>query len=321
MNNPLRILITGAAGFIGSHLAEKLIDEGHAVVGVDNFDAFYSKEYKQQNLRKLLASPAFTFVNGDAGEQSVLDALPPVDVVVHLAAKAGVQPSLQAPLAYIDSNVKLTAALLEWMHRRNVRRFVFGSSSSVYGNSSQMPFREAQSVDQPISPYAFTKRSCELVNYTYHHLYNISVVNLRFFTVYGERQRPDLAIHKFVRNVFNNRPIQVYGNGDTARDYTYYADTVNGIAAAVRYVCGRDAVWDTFNLGNSTPVTLNHLIACIGDATGIQPQLEYRGKAVGDVDVTYADITHAKNVLGYNPSTGLREGIGRFVAWYKQELL
>lgn len=317
----MKILVTGAAGFIGSHLCERLIERGHQVTGIDNFDLFYAKELKQKNLAHLLTQPSFRFIHGDLANAETLSVVGDIEVVVHLAAKAGVQPSLKNPQQYIDVNIKLTNTLLEWMRERGIRKFVFGSSSSVYGNTSEVPFKEDQHVDSPISPYAFTKRSCELMNYTYHNLYNIDVINLRFFTVYGERQRPDLAIHKFVRSLFNNEPIYFYGSGDTARDYTYCGDTVKGIIGAINYITKNENVWDVFNLGNSTPVSLSSLISSISVAAGKEPQIIYTHKMAGDVDVTYADISHAQKILGYAPGTGLEEGLSRFVAWYKSEVL
>jgi UDP-glucuronate 4-epimerase len=297
-----KILITGAAGFIGSHLSEKLLEYGHTVLGIDNFDDFYPKAYKEANLRLLLASNSFEFVTGDFGSEGDLNKFSnKPDIVIHLAAKAGVQPSLQTPANYIETNIT---------------KLVFASSSSVYGNTLEIPFKETQDVGQPVSPYAFTKRSCELMNYTYHQLYNFDIINLRFFTVYGERQRPDLAIHKFVAKILKNEPIHLYGDGSTSRDYTYWADTVKGIIAAMQLVDTGTNIFEIINLGNNSPVTLQELVDNIGEVMQVKPQIVYEGKKPGDVDITYADISKAKKLLGYSPDTALKTGLANFLAWY-----
>jgi UDP-glucuronate 4-epimerase len=312
------VLVTGAAGFIGSHLCEALLAKGYKVTGIDNFDSFYDDNIKKSNLQPSLQHENFFFSHGDAGDRQLLDGIPhKIDVVVHLAAKAGVLPSLKDPNAYIKSNVELTNNILEWMRSNSIKKLVFASSSSVYGNNAKIPFSEADDVNEPISPYAFTKRSCELMNYTYHTLYGLDIVNLRFFTVYGERQRPDLAIHKFVRLIMEGQPITVYGNGETARDYTYYADTVGGVIAAIEYISKNSGVWDTFNLGNHTPVSLKELIRAISEAAGIEPKLVYEKMKPGDVNITYASIDKAQEVLGYRPKISLNEGLKNFIKWYK----
>ena len=221
-----RILVTGAAGFIGSHLCEKLLSIGYQVIGLDNFDPFYPKQYKEKNISNCLQHPLFRLIRNDAGDPSVLAGISEtIDAVIHLAAKAGVQPSLKNPKQYIDSNIS--------------------------GNTLQTPFHEKQSTDAAFSPYAFTKKACEVMNYTYHTLYGIDVINLRFFTVFGERQRPDLAIHKFVASILNGQPIYMYGDGSSARDYTYFADTVGGIMASLDYIFTHEKVYEIINLGNS----------------------------------------------------------------------
>ncbi len=314
------ILVTGAAGFIGSHLCEALLDRGYNVIGIDNFDSFYDREIKENNLKISLASKQFNFIEGDVANRGLLDDVrSKIDVVVHLAAKAGVLPSLKQPQAYIHTNIEMTNVLLEWMKERKINKLIFASSSSVYGNNAKIPFEESDGVNEPISPYAFTKRSCELMNYTYHSLYKFDIVNLRFFTVYGERQRPDLAIHKFLRLMMEGKPITIYGDGSTARDYTYYSDTVEGVIAAIEYVKKNEGVWDTFNLGNHTPVSLMDLIAAISNASGIEPVLIYEEMKPGDVNITYASIEKAKALLGYHPAVSLQDGMQRFVHWYRHQ--
>jgi len=312
-------LVTGAAGFIGSHLCEKLVAENFEVTGIDNFDPFYPKHFKQNNLAGLVNKPHFNFIEGDLCDNNVLERvsfLP--DVVIHLAAKAGVQPSLANATGYIQANIACTNNILEWMKAKQIKKLVFASSSSVYGNTREMPFVESQNTDNPISPYAFTKRSCELMNYTYHQLYEMDILNLRFFTVYGERQRPDLAIHKFVRKIFLNEPIHIFGKGDTARDYTYWSDTVNGILSAVNYVLNNKKIFEAINLGNNKPVELKTLVSQIAEIINITPNIIYEDKKPGDVDVTFADIRKAEKLLNYHPITPLKEGLTRFVEWYRQ---
>lgn len=316
---PERILITGVAGFIGSHLSEHLLGLGYEVTGIDNFDPFYPRAVKERNLKSLKNRAGFTFIEGDAADPNILKKVVPLpSAVIHLAAKAGVQPSLADPDGYIISNILLTNRLLEWMRTNDIKKFVFASSSSVYGNTDVVPFKEEQAVNSPVSPYAFTKRSCELMNYTYHDLYGMDIVNLRFFTVYGERQRPDLAIHKFVKKIANGEPIQIYGEGDTSRDYTYWKDTVAGITASLQYVMSNNTVFETFNLGNQTPMKLLDLVNAIGEAMGETPQMQFESKKSGDVDITYADISKAATKLHYHPVTRMDEGLRNFVKWFRQ---
>ncbi len=312
------ILVTGAAGFIGSHLCEKLLAEGYRVIGIDNFDPFYPKKYKEQNITKCLQHPLFRLISKDAGDPAVLYEInETIDAVIHLAAKAGVQPSLKNPKQYIDSNISVTNNVLEWMRTKGMKKLIFASSSSVYGNSLQTPFHEKQSTDTAFSPYAFTKKACEVMNYTYHSLFDIDVINLRFFTVYGERQRPDLAIHKFVANILAGKPIYMYGDGSSARDYTYYADTVSGIFAALQYIFNHVKVYEIINLGNSKPIQLIELIQTIASVTGVEPIIIQDIDKPGDVAITYAAVDHAKELLDYQPTTTMQDGITNFVAWYK----
>lgn len=314
------VLVTGCAGFIGSHLCERLLAEGYQVVGLDNFDPFYDRALKEGNMGGFLQHPQFRFHHLDlrAGAGALTQALGSTtfDLVVHLAAKAGVGPSVREPAAYLENNVLGTTHLLEWMRQQGVGKLFFASSSSVYGNSPQRPFHEELSLLQAcISPYAASKLAGEQLTYTYHHLYQLSVLNARFFTVYGPRQRPDLAIHTFVRLLRAGQPIPVFGDGTTARDYTYVGDTVDGIARGVHYLLTQPLGYTTVNLGNHRPVPLLELIQAVGQAVGIAPQLHFQPMQAGDVDVTYADISKAHALLGYAPQTSLAEGLRQFVAW------
>ncbi|WP_400190902.1 GDP-mannose 4,6-dehydratase [Hymenobacter sp. B81] len=320
------VLVTGCAGFIGSHLCERLLAENFRVIGLDNFDPFYDRSIKQHNLVPLLLHPRFTFHELDlrAGSEALIQALGAGDsgisLVVHLAAKAGVGPSVREPLAYLSNNVLGTAHLLEWMRAAGVGRLLFASSSSVYGNTVHRPFREDEPLQQEcISPYATTKLAGEELNYTYHHLHGLSVLNARFFTVYGPRQRPDLAIHKFARLLLAGGPIPVYGDGTTARDYTYIDDTVDGIVRGLRYLLVQPRVYETVNLGNNRPVALLELIQALGHALEIEPRLEFHPMQAGDVDLTFADLTKARALLGYAPRTSLSKGLQQFVAWLRAE--
>lgn len=310
-----RILITGVAGFIGSHLAERLIRDGHQVVGVDSFDPFYPRPLKEANLAEIRKTGEIEFYEFDFSEPGRLNAIPgSIDAVIHLGAKAGVLPSLKDPAAYITANILGTQNILEWMRTRACTKMVFASSSSVYGNN-KTPFSEEDDVSRPISPYAFTKKSCELLTHTYHHLYGFDVVNLRFFTVIGERQRPDLAIHKFVKAIAANQPITMYGDGSTARDYTYVLDIVDGISKALHLVERKSPVFEIINLGNHSPVSLREMIETIYSVMGKSPQIQQTDKQPGDVEITWADISKAEKLLGYKPSTSFREGVERFVRW------
>ncbi len=309
------MLVTGCAGFIGSHLCERLLHDGYRVVGLDNFDPFYPRAIKEANLAAFAQHPRFSFHEADLRQGPAALPTAAVDVVVHLAAKAGVGPSVQNPAAYLENNVLGTGHLLEWMHQHGSGKLFFASSSSVYGNAPEQPFREdANTLATCISPYAASKLAGEQLVHTYHHLYGLDALNARFFTVYGPRQRPDLAIHKFVRLLRAGQPIPVFGDGRTARDYTYVADTVDGIARGVRYLLAHAGVFETVNLGNHQPVPLLELIAAVGRAVGVVPQLVFQPMQAGDVDITFADISKARALLGYSPQTSLAEGLRQFVA-------
>ncbi|MHC4527784.1 MAG: NAD-dependent epimerase/dehydratase family protein, partial [Planctomycetota bacterium] len=248
----MKALVTGAAGFIGSHLTERLLADGWSVVGLDNFDDFYDPQIKRGNIRAALENKAFTLIEADIRDGAVMDEAlgQGIDVVVHLAAKAGVRPSIEQPVLYTDVNVKGTMVVLESAREHGTNKMVFGSSSSVYGNNEKVPFSEDDNVDFPISPYAATKKACELICHTYHHLYGIDITCLRFFTVYGPRQRPDLAIHKFARLIEQGKPIPVYGDGSMMRDFTYIDDIINGTLAAMEKCAG----FNIYNLGESRPI-------------------------------------------------------------------
>ncbi len=314
-----RILITGVAGFIGSHTAEKFLANGHEVVGIDNFDSFYSRAVKEDNLQFLLSQEGFHFKEFDftTDDFSQLSEQP-FDAMVHLGAKAGVLPSLKDPQEYIRVNIHGTWRILEFMRESGCKKLVFASSSSIYGNNA-VPFEESADVSQPISPYAFSKKSCELLTYTYHSLYKPDVLNLRFFTVFGERQRPDLAIHKFVKAMLQGETISLYGDGGTSRDYTYVMDTVDGIYRAWEFLQSREGIYENINLGNRNPVSLLEMVQTIEKVLGIKANITYLPAQPGDVDRTFASISKAENLLGYSPQTSFEEGIRRFAEWYKSK--
>jgi len=317
-------LVTGAAGFIGSHLCEKLVADGNKVFGIDNFDEFYSKKIKLKNLEKLLPSDLFNLLECDIRDldslEHFLTNISP-DVYIHLAAKAGVLPSIRTPYEYIKTNIDGTYNLLEIIRRKsNGKKLIFASSSSIYGNNKKTPFVETDPVEDPISPYAFTKKSCELLNHTYHHLYGIDIINLRLFTVYGPRQRPDLAIHKFVDMILKNEPVTMYGDGNTSRDYTFVNDTISGFLGAIDYIVKNENVFETVNLGNHNPVKLSELIQTIYSLLGRKPDIKELHQQSGDVEITYADISKAVKLFNYHPKTTLHEGISAFIKWHNQNL-
>lgn len=312
----MKVVVTGAAGFIGSHLCERLLAEGLAVLGVDSFDDFYDPQVKRRNIDGCLKNKNFQLIEADIRDSASMDKAisDGDDIIVHLAAKAGVRPSIAQPLLYADVNVNGTTALLEAAKKHKVSRFIFGSSSSVYGNNEKVPFSEDDSVDFPISPYAATKKAGELICHTYHHLYGINVTCLRYFTVYGPRQRPDLAIHKFAKLIEQSKPIPVYGDGSMMRDFTYIDDIIDGTVAAMEKCVG----FNIYNLGHSHPISVNELIAEIEKALGKKAVKEYLPPQPGDVERTYADITKAAKDLGYNPSTTIQQGLAKFAAWLRQ---
>jgi len=312
----LSVLVTGAAGFIGSHLSEALVAAGEDVVCLDSFDPFYDPAVKERNLVGLRASGRFHEVRGDIRDEDAWRRVPDgVEAVVHLAARAGVRPSIEQPVLYADVNVVGTSRMLEFVRARGIGAVVFASSSSVYGNSPTVPFSESDPVHDPISPYAATKLAGELICRTAHNLTGVSIVAARLFTVFGPRQRPDLAIHKFARLMREGHAIPRFGDGTTARDYTFVDDLVSGLVAALALVRSKRGVFEVLNLGSDRPVRLDELIRVLGEELGLEPRIEQLPPQPGDVERTWADITRAKLLLGYGPRTPFREGIRRFVEW------
>lgn len=311
----MHYLITGGAGFIGSHLGERLLSEGHQVTVLDNFDPFYPESLKRHNLDLLRAAGDCRFVQGDVRDRALLDRMfagDRFDAVVHLAAKAGVRPSIEDPEAYYDVNVNGTLQLLEAMRRADARRLLFVSSSSVYGNQEKTPFSETDEVDHPISPYAATKRAGELLAYTWHHLHGLDVACVRFFTVYGPRQRPDLAIRKFTELALAGQPIPLYGDGSTRRDYTFVGDIVQGL---VKILALPSWGYEIVNLGNGRPVTLLDMVKALEKALGKPIDIQWMDKQPGDVEQTHADVRKAAAWCGYQPEVSLEEGVKQFVDW------
>jgi UDP-glucuronate 4-epimerase len=314
----MNFLVTGGAGFIGSHVCERLLALGHAVWVFDDLNPFYDPAIKQRNLRDLAAlGKPCAFVQGDLTDRPALDALcgsVRFDQIIHLAARAGVRPSLQEPALYQRVNVEGTVNLLEAARLHGVKKVLIASSSSVYGVNSKVPFSEDDPIFHAISPYAASKLACEALGHVYHHLYGMDIVMLRFFTVYGPRQRPDLAIHKFARLIRAGKPIPVFGDGRTARDYTYVTDTVDGVIAATQQEFG----YEIFNLGESQTVTLARLIELLEAALGQKAILDRQPPQPGDVPITYANIEKARARLGYHPQVKIEQGIPRFVEWFRQ---
>jgi UDP-glucuronate 4-epimerase len=310
------ILVTGAAGFIGSHVAEQLLKRGDRVVGFDNVNNYYPVEYKRENVAALSREPAFSFVEADLCDQGALESLFRAHAfthVAHLAARAGVRPSIQDPYLYQEANVRGTLNLLQACVGKGVQNVVVTSSSSVYGNSRAVPFREDDTAtDRPISPYAATKKATEVLGYTYHNLYGLNVNVVRPFTVYGPRGRPDMAPWLFIESAVKNRAIKKFGDGTTRRDYTFIADFVRGFVAAIDRPYG----YEIFNLGNSATVSLNEAIGIVRDITGKDIQIEQMPMQPGDVELTNADISKAKKMLDYNPATSFRDGMRGFYEWY-----
>ncbi|MDD5557301.1 MAG: GDP-mannose 4,6-dehydratase [bacterium] len=311
-----RLLVTGGAGFIGSHLVERLLDRGDEVVCLDDFNDYYDPAIKRENIRAAAAHQRFLLIEGDIRDAALLEAVARdgrFDAVVHLAARAGVRASIREPVLYEDVNCRGTLNLLEMCRRHGIGRFVFGSSSSVYGRASRVPFSEEDPAVHPISPYAATKRAGELLCFVYHHLYGMRVTCLRFFTVYGPRQRPEMAVAGFTRRVIGGEPIDVYGDGSSRRDYTHVDDIVDGATRAI----DTPFPYEVFNLGESRTVALGELIALIEKAAGRKARINRLPEQPGDVPVTYADVRRAGEMLGYRPRVPIEDGIERYVSWWR----
>lgn len=311
----MRYLITGGAGFIGSNLADKLLADGNEIVVVDNFNNYYDVAVKEANVAQALQNPNYRLYRVDIEDMPRLEAVFKAhrfDAVIHLAARAGVRPSLENPVEYVKSNILGTVNVLEAMRQFGVKKLVIASSSSVYGNCNAEIFSEDLKVTEPISPYAATKSACEQLCYTWHHLYGINVVALRFFTVYGPRQRPDLAINKFSRLIAENKPIEMYGDGSTKRDYTFIGDIVQGICASIAY---DKTAYEIINLGGGEPITLRRMIQTIEDAMGKKAEIIQKPMQPGDVNKTVCDWSKAQRLLGYRPQTTFEQGIKKFISW------
>lgn len=314
----MNILVTGGAGFIGSHLVEALVKTNHQVMIVDNFNDFYDPAIKKANIHSVMLKPNCRLQKGDIRDETFLKDIfeqNHFDLVIHLAAMAGVRPSIEKPLLYSEVNIRGTQNLLEACRNNQIDKFILASSSSIYGNNPDLPFSESNKVDNPISPYAATKKAAELLCYTYHHLYNISMLCLRFFTVYGPRQRPDLAIHKFTALISEGKEILLYGDGNSARDYTYIDDIINGILSAIDYLKEHNC-YEIINLGESKTISLNEMANELKKQINKKVNLRYISEQPGDVKITYADISKAKALLNYNPQVDFTRGIKIFLDWF-----
>lgn len=337
----MNYLITGGSGFIGSHLAEQLLKNGHFVINIDNFDDFYDYKIKIRNtLESVAKNPKFSFDNKENDLQNLVSLVDSenyklyyqdirdknalrkimenhqIDLMIHLAALAGVRPSIEKPLEYEEVNIRGTMNLWELCKEFGIRKFVCSSSSSVYGNNEKIPFSETDNVDNPISPYAATKKCAEIFGHVYHHLYHIDMIQLRFFTVYGPRQRPDLAIHKFTKLISEDKEIPFYGDGSTARDYTYIDDIIDGILKSIKYLETHENVYEIINLGENEVINLGEMLSTIENILGKKARKKFLPMQPGDVHKTNADINKAKSLLGYNPATNFQNGTKKFVEWF-----
>ncbi len=314
----MSIAVTGGAGFIGSHLCEKLINLGFKVICIDNFDDFYNPAFKEDNISGIIDKPGFKLYRSDICEPAQMEEIfsdNDIEMVIHLAARAGVRPSIVDPVLYEKVNVSGTVNILECCRKYGVKKFVFASSSSVYGGNKKIPFSEDDNVDCPVSPYAATKKAGELISYTYHDLFGISVFCFRFFTVYGPRQRPEMAIHKFSSSVLDGKQLEIYGDGSSSRDYTYIDDIISGLVNGIDRIEG----YEIINLGNSKTVKLMELVRLIEKTAGRKADLKFMDSQPGDVFTTYADIRKARKMLKYSPGTDISEGLDRFIKWYKEK--
>lgn len=315
-------LVTGGAGFIGSTLSERLIKDGNNVVVIDNFCDFYNPLIKENNIKELIKEANFKLYKNDIRDREAVKSIfenNNIDVVIHLAAMAGVRPSIENPVLYQDVNCMGTQNILEEMRLHKIKNLVMASSSSVYGNCKEVPFKEDMIVDFAISPYAATKKANEVMTHVYHKLYDMNVMMLRFFTVYGPKQRPDLAINKFTRLMLENKEIAMYGNGTTSRDYTYIDDIVEGIIKSCYYVINNQNVYEILNLGNSSPISLKAMIDTIANVLNVNPKINKMPMQLGDVERTFADISKAKRIIGYEPKISFEQGIKYFIEWYKKK--
>ena len=313
----MKILITGGAGFIGSHLAGRLLEEGKEVVVLDDFNDYYNPKWKEENIEAYKKNKNFKLFRGDILDETLVDEIlktERVETIIHLAARAGVRPSMQNPALYQKVNVEGTKVILEAARKHGIKNIILASSSSVYGNQKKMPCSEDDSVDNPASPYAATKREMELLAKTYHNLYSTNIACLRFFTVYGEGGRPDMALYIFMEKIANGEEIQKFGDGSSMRDYTYIGDIVDGITRCI----GKNFGYEIINLGNNSPVSLNDFIAAIEKATEKKAKIKEMPKQEGDVEKTWADIAKAKRLLGWEPKTLLEENLAKIVLWYKK---
>lgn len=316
MSRPQRVLVTGAAGFIGSTLVDRLLHEGREVVGLDSFDPFYPESEKRRNLEAALRCPGFRLQRGDIRDVAAVERLFAdgcFDAVVHLAALAGVRPSLERPALYADVNVHGTAVILEAAARHGVARLLFASSSSVYGERTGGPFQETDPVERPLSPYAATKRAGELLAHAFHHAHGLSVSCARIFTAYGPRQRPDLAIRKFVERMLRDEPLPVFGDGSSLRDFTYVDDLIEGLVRAL----DKDLGYAILNFGAGRTIALSEVIDRLERALGTKARIEWLPRQPGDVSRTWADVSAARDTLGYEPAVSIEAGIGRFVEWLR----
>ncbi len=314
------IIVTGCAGFIGSHTSNKLLQQGYQVIGIDNLNDYYNPDWKKENLKSLQQSDQFSFHKIDIRDSDNLNQIfknNSIEKIIHLAARAGVRPSIAQPLLYEEVNIKGTLNLLELAKTSQIKQFVFASSSSVYGNQHKVPFSETDPVNEPISPYAATKKAGEMLCHTYAHLYKMPTTCLRFFTVYGPAGRPDMAPYLFTKAILKHNKINKFGNGTTKRDYTYIDDIVSGVVAALQ----TEFDFEIINLGNNKPVSLNEFISTLEKITGQKALINQMGMQPGDVDITYADVSKAKKLLNYEPKTSFSQGLTKFVNWYKKNRL
>jgi UDP-glucuronate 4-epimerase len=316
-------LITGGSGFIGSSLGDRLLKDGWNVINVDNMNDYYDIKIKYENIQNALKNKKYTFIKGDVCDcqtwESVKNTHLKIDVIFHLAARAGVRPSIQNPQEYERSNFAGSISVFEFAKQQGISNIVAASSSSVYGNCEKIPFSEDEIINHPISPYAATKAAMEEIGYCYHHLYSMKMVFLRFFTVYGERQRPDLAIHKFYQLAKNDNIITLFGDGQSFRDYTYIGDILNGIESAASFLEKQDQCFEIINLGSGHPITLLQMVDEIGKILGKKPKVVFTNMMQGDVNGTFADISKAKKLLGYHPKTSFPEGLKKFSVWFDRE--